>query len=158
MGCLPSGRLIPLSFQGLRSALKLLVDSIEIKEDLDTLLDPLKNEFPAECELFLRRSKKEEIEVMLPGFRSRSKMVFRSRATSSPNEGLVGESVETDAGACWRSLESKYGSESSNVSRLGAWDRTLDNDGLDRRRGKLTLKEIDGIPETTRVVASEREE
>jgi hypothetical protein len=39
-----SGRLTPLSFQGFLSALKLRVDSMEMSEDLDTLLDPLKKE------------------------------------------------------------------------------------------------------------------
>ena len=94
-----SARLTPLSFHGLRSALKLLVDSIEIREDLDTLLDPnLNREPPGECELFFRLSRKDEIDDMLPGFRSLSKMVLLSRVTSSPNEVLVGESVFK--GAC----------------------------------------------------------
>lgn len=41
-GASSSGKFTPLSFQGLRSALKLRVDSIEMSEDLDTLLEPLK--------------------------------------------------------------------------------------------------------------------
>lgn len=103
-----SGKLTPLSFQGLRSALKLLVDSMEIKEDLETLFEPfLKNDPAGDWELFLRRSRNEEMEDMLPGLRSLSKIVLRSRATSSPKADLVGESVETGAGACWRSFESK---------------------------------------------------
>jgi hypothetical protein len=42
-----SGKLTPLSFHGLRSALKLLVDSMEIKEDFDTLLEPFLKKEPA---------------------------------------------------------------------------------------------------------------
>ena len=41
---------------------------------------------------FFLRSRKEEIEDMLPGFLSLSKMVLRSRATSSLKEDFVGES------------------------------------------------------------------
>lgn len=92
-----SARLTPLSFQGLRSALKLLVDSMEIREDFETLLDPfLKNE-AGDCEEFFLRSRKEEIDDMLPGLRNLSKMVLRPWAASSLNDVFVGESV---AGAC----------------------------------------------------------
>src|ERR1700712_2686174 len=91
-----SAKLTPLSFHGLRSALKLLVDSMEIKDVLETLFEPFLKS-PPFWELFLRRSKNEEIEDMLPGLRSLSKIVLRSRATSSPKEGLVGESVEAGA-------------------------------------------------------------
>jgi len=110
---------MPLSFHGFLSAWKLRVDSIEIRDDLDTLLEPLKKELAAVCELFFLRSRKEEMDDMLPGLRSLSKIVFRSRTTSSPNEGFVGESVETGAGALWRSLELKNGYVSSKVSDFG---------------------------------------
>ena len=99
-GAESSSKLTPLSFHGLRSALKLRVDSIEIKEDLETLLDPfLKKELAGDCELFLRRSRNDEMEDMLPGLRSLSKIVLLSRETSSPKDVLVGESVDT-LGAC----------------------------------------------------------
>ena len=113
-----SGRFTPLSFHGLRSALKLRADSMEISEDLETLLEPLKK-LPLDVELFFLRSRKDEMDVMLPGFLSRSKMVLRSRATSSPKAGLTGESAAIGAGACWSSRELKYWSESSNESDLG---------------------------------------
>ena len=87
--------------------MKLRADSMEIKEDLETLLEPLKKP-PFDVELFFLRSRKDEMDVMLPGFRSRSKMVLRSRATSSPNAGLTGESVAVEAGACGRRRASKY--------------------------------------------------
>lgn len=114
-----SGKLTPLSFQGFRSALKLRVDSIEIRDDFDTLLEPLKKLLLADCELFFLRSKKEEIEVMLPGFRSRSRILLRSRAMSAPNAVFTGESLARDDGACWRSLESKYCRDSSKESDFG---------------------------------------
>lgn len=101
-----SGRFTPLSFQGFRSALKLRVDSIEIKDDFDTLLEPLKSVL-AECELLLRRSKNEEMEDMLPGLRRRSNSVLRSRAASS-STGFLGDSVETEEGACCKSFESNH--------------------------------------------------
>jgi len=113
-----SGRLTPLSFQGFRSALKLLVDSMEMRDVFDTLLEPLKNGFDVEWELFLRRSKNEEIDDMLPGLRSRSKMVLRSRAASSAKADEVGESVAIVVGGC-RSFDSKKGRESSNESDFG---------------------------------------
>ena len=99
-GLSSSGRLTPLSFQGFRSALKLRVDSMEIRDDLETLFDPLKKRLLTEAELFFLRSKNDESEVMLPGFRRRSNRLLRSRATSSPNAALTGESVATEVGAC----------------------------------------------------------
>ena len=38
--CSSSDRLTPLSFHGLRSAVKLRVESIDMRDDLDTLVDP----------------------------------------------------------------------------------------------------------------------
>jgi len=44
---------------------------MEINDDFDTLFEPFLKKDPAgEWELFLRRSRLEKIEVMLPGFRS----------------------------------------------------------------------------------------
>lgn len=95
-----SARLTPLSFQGFRSALKLRVDSIEMSDDLETLAEPLKKLPAAECELFFLRSKKEEMDVMLPGRLRRSRMLLRSRAMSALKAFLMGESPAAEAGAC----------------------------------------------------------
>lgn len=103
-----SARFTPLSFQGFRSALKLRVDSIEMSDDLETLAEPLKKLPAAECELFFLRSRNEEMDVMLPGFLSRSRMLLRSRAMSALKAFLMGESLAAEAGACWSSFESKY--------------------------------------------------
>ena len=61
-------RFTPLSFHGLRSRLKLRVDSSEMREVLDTLAEPL-NRPALAWELFLRRSKKDERDDMLLSFR-----------------------------------------------------------------------------------------
>jgi hypothetical protein len=93
---------------------------MDIREDFDTLLEPfLKNEPAGECEEFFLRSRNEEIEDMLPGFRSLSKIVLRSRTTSSLKDDFVGESEATGAGACCKSLESKYWRDSSKESDFG---------------------------------------
>jgi len=93
---------------------------MEIRDDLETLLEPfLKKELAGECEEFFLRSRNEEIEDMLPGFLSLSKMVLRSRATSSLKEDFVGESEATGAGACCNNFESKYCRDSSKESDFG---------------------------------------
>ena len=113
-----SGRLTPLSFHGLRYPLSR--DSIETSDARDALEEAcLKREpVPGEEDWFLRRSRKEEIEEMLPGFRILPKMEPRS-LTSSPKVDRVGESVPRGAGAFWSNLESKNGRESSKESDLG---------------------------------------
>ena len=73
---------------------------------------------PGEDDWFLRRSRKEEMEEMLPGLRILSKREPRSLA-SSPNVDRVGESVPRGAGEFWSNLESKKGRESSKESDLG---------------------------------------
>lgn len=95
-----SAKFTPLSFQGLRSALKLRVDSMEMSDDLETFAEPLKKLLVAECELFFLRSRNEEMDVMLPGLLSRSSMLLRSRAMSALKAFLMGESPAAEAGAC----------------------------------------------------------
>ena len=53
-----------------------LVDSMLTREDLEALLELILNKEPAgECEEFLRRSKNDEMDMLLPGLRSLSKIV-----------------------------------------------------------------------------------
>ena len=74
---------------------------------------------PGELDWFLRRSRKDEIEEMLPGLRSLSKSEPRSLTSSPLNVERVGESVVRGKGACWSSFELKKGRDSSKESDLG---------------------------------------
>lgn len=86
-------------------------------EALEALFEACLNNEAGELEPFLRRSRKDEKEEMLPGLRSLSKMERLS--LSSPNWVLVGDSVITGGSARCRSFESKYGIESSKESDFG---------------------------------------
>lgn len=82
-------------------------DSILTRDALDALLDACLKREPEPGVLvppFLRRSRKEEKDEMLPGLRSLSKM---ERCSVSSNCERVGDSVERGGSARWRSLESK---------------------------------------------------
>ena len=65
-------RSMPESFQGLRYPESR--DSILAKEALEALLEACLKSEPGELDPFLRRSRKDENDEMLPGFRSLSKI------------------------------------------------------------------------------------
>ena len=91
---------------------------METRDAREALEEACLNREPGEPEWFLRRSKKEEMEEMLPGLRIFPKREPRSLASSAKVD-RVGESVPSGAGAFCSSLESKKGRESSNESDFG---------------------------------------
>lgn len=99
-------------------AVALSRDSIDTREAREALDDACLKKEPGELDWFLRRSRKDDMEEMLPGLRNFSNNEPRS-LTSSPKVDLVGESVPSGAGACCRSLELKNGKLSSNESDFG---------------------------------------
>lgn len=110
-----SAGVITLSFQGLR---KLDVDSMLTSEALDALLDACFMNEAGVFDTVLRRSRKDDREVRLPGFRILSRNE-RSFVPSPPKAAAAAESCPLEVPALWRSFESKNLRLSSKESDFG---------------------------------------